>query len=76
MAGRIGNQDEAIRLISRAPALAGQPATATAAVAELLHSLYPGDGWLEGVQPDLLGEHLLYRAGQEDPAILRALDVS
>jgi hypothetical protein len=75
MAGRIDNRDEAIRLISQVPSLAGQPATAMAAVAELLHELYPGDGWLEGVQPDLLGEHLLYRAGQEDPAILRVFDV-
>ena len=76
MAGRVDSRDEAVRLISRAPALAGQPATATAAVAEMLHTLYPGDGWLEGVQPDMLGEHLLYRAGQEDPAILRVFDVS
>jgi hypothetical protein len=74
MAGRIDHREEAIGLISRAPALAGQPATATAALAELLHTLYPGDGWLEGVQPDLLGEHLLLRAGQEDPAILRVFD--
>jgi hypothetical protein len=74
MAGRIDRRDEAVSLISRAPALAGQPATATAALAELLHTLYPGDGWLDGVQPDLLGEHLLYRAGQEDPAILRVFD--
>ena len=36
--------------------------------------LYPADGWLEGVQPDLLGEHLLLRAGQEDPSILRVFD--
>jgi hypothetical protein len=75
MAGRIDHREEAVRLISRAPALVGQPATATAAIAEMLHTLYPGDGWLEGVQPDLLGEHLLYRAGQEDPAILRVFDV-
>lgn len=74
MAGRIDRREQAIDLISRAPALAGQPATATAALAELLHTLYPGDGWLEGVQPDLLGEHLLLRAGQEDPAILRVFD--
>lgn len=74
MAGRIDRREEAIGLISRAPALAGQPATATAALAGLLHTLYPGDGWLDGVQPDLLGEHLLLRAGQEDPAILRVFD--
>ncbi len=74
MAGRIDRRDKAVDLISRAPSLAGQPATAAAALAEFLHTLYPGDGWLEGVQPDLLGEHLLYRAGQEDPAILRVFD--
>lgn len=74
LAGRIRTREEAIQLIGKAPALAGQPATAVAAVAELLHALYPGDGWLEGVQPDLLGEHLLLRAGQEDSSILRVFD--
>jgi hypothetical protein len=74
LAGRIGTREEAIQLIGKAPALAGQRATAVAALAELLHALYPGDGWLEGVQPDVLGEHLLLRAGQEDPSILRVFD--
>lgn len=74
LAGRIRTREEAIRLIGKAPALAGQPATAVAALAELLHALYPGDGWLEGVQPDLLGEHLLFRAGQQDPSILGVFD--
>jgi hypothetical protein len=74
LAGRIGTREEAIKLIGKAPALAGQPATTVAELAGLLHTLYPGDGWLEGVQPDLLGEHLLLRAGQEDPSILRVFD--
>lgn len=76
LAGRIGTREEAIDLIGKAPALAGQPATAVAALAGLLHTLYPGDGWLEGVQPDLLGEHLLLRAAQEDPSILHVFDVA
>jgi len=70
-----GTPKERLDSFQRAAKSFAQPATATAAVAEMLHTLYPGDGWLEGVQPDLLGEHLLYRAGQEDPAILRVFDV-
>lgn len=76
LAGRIGTRKEAIELIGKAPMLAGQPATAVAALAEVLHTLYPGDGWLEGVQPDLLGEHLLLRSVQEDPSILRVFDAN
>jgi hypothetical protein len=74
LAGHIRTRDEAIGLIGKAPALAGQPRTAVAALAELLHTLYPGGGWLEGVQPDLLGEHLVLRAVQEDPSILEVFD--
>ena len=76
LAGRLDDRDDAIRLISNAPLLAGQPAAAVSAVADLLHGLYPGSGWLEGVQPDLLGEHLLFRVGQENPAILRIFDAA
>ncbi len=38
-------------------------------VARLLHQLYPGDQWIEPLQPDLLGEHLIeseLEAGADD----------
>jgi len=30
-------------------------------VARLLHECYPGERWIEPLQPDLLGEHLAQR---------------
>ena len=72
LGGSVASREAAIELIAKTPLLAGQPAAATAAVAEMFHRLYPGERWLEGVQPDLLGEHLIYRVGQEDAAVLGA----
>jgi hypothetical protein len=72
LAGRLENRQAAIEQIALAPELAGQPAVAIGAVADLLHRLYPGDGWLEGVQPDTLGEHLIGVAADDDLEILRA----
>jgi hypothetical protein len=61
---------EAIRLLSQVPLLEGQPAAVTARVAEILHGLYPSQTWLAGVEPDLLGEHLVATAIDEDPMLL------
>jgi hypothetical protein len=73
LAGQAGNRTEAIRLLaSSAPLLGGQSAVVVDAVAELLHRLYPGEAWLQGVLPDLLGEHLVERALDEDPDLLGA----
>jgi hypothetical protein len=73
LAGQARSRDEAADLLSTsAPLLAGQPAIAVDAVAELLHRLYPGEAWLQGVLPDLLGEHLVERALDEDPGLLGA----
>jgi hypothetical protein len=63
LAGGARDRGEAIRLLSSsAPLLGGQPAAAVEAVAELLHRFYPGEAWLQGVLPDILGEHLVERA--------------
>lgn len=70
LAGTAADRADAIRLISGAPLLADQPAAVVGAVAELLHRLYPSDDWLRGVEPDLLGEHLVGRALEEDPDLL------
>jgi hypothetical protein len=74
LAGRTNDRAEAARLLSSsAPLLDGQPAAVVDAVAELLHRLYPGETWLEGVQPDLLGEHLVEWASEDDPDLLGAV---
>ena len=70
LAGTAASRPEAVALISSAPLLAGQPATVTDAVAELLHRLYPSEQWLQGVQPDLLGEHLVGQAIEDDANLL------
>jgi hypothetical protein len=69
LAGKLDTREDAITLLSRAPALGGQPATAVSAIADLFHTLYPGDGYIEGVQPDLLGEQLLRRQLPETPTL-------
>lgn len=75
LAGQATSRDEAARLlISSATLLGGQPAAVVDAVAELLHRLYPGEAWLQGVQPDLLGEHLVDWAMDEDPELLGVFD--
>jgi hypothetical protein len=75
LAGSAADRDTAIELISRTPLLAGQTAAAMAAIAEMFHGLYPGNRhWLEGVQPDLLGEYLIGKAAKEDPRVLQVFD--
>jgi hypothetical protein len=70
LAGHISSYDEAVRLLATAPLLSGQPAAVLGRVAELFHRLYPEAGWMNGIQPDLLGEHLVARALEEDPTLL------
>lgn len=69
LAGKLDSREEAITLLERAPALRGQPAAAVAALADVFHTLYPGDAYIEGVQPDLLGEQLLRRQLPETPTL-------
>jgi hypothetical protein len=70
LAGRLESRAEAVALLARAPLLGGQSAAAVARVAAVLHGLYPGEARLEGVQPDVLGEHAVARAAETDPALL------
>jgi hypothetical protein len=73
LAGSAGDLDAATRLLARAPLLAGQPAASIGRVAELLHRVYPSEAWLSGVQPDLLGEHLVEQVIEDDPRLLAAV---
>lgn len=70
IAGRATTFDDAVRLLAQVPLLSGQAAAVVGQVADLFHRLYPATSWLEGVQPDLLGEHLVARAVEDDPALL------
>ncbi|HXM57107.1 MAG TPA: 5'-methylthioadenosine/S-adenosylhomocysteine nucleosidase [Candidatus Dormibacteraeota bacterium] len=71
LAGSVASRADAARILAATPLLGGQPAAVLDAVAELLHRLYPGQAWLEGVLPDLLGEHLVRRALEHDRGLLR-----
>lgn len=55
---------DAIALLSKCPALAGQPAATTSQLAEVFHDVYPGPHWLNRIQPDLIGEEVERVYGQ------------
>jgi len=57
--GGINTQGEALDLFRRIRRLHDQPESIIAAISDLLHEMYPGDGWIAPLQPDLLGEHLV-----------------
>jgi len=59
LAGPLPDVGNAAEVLRRAPRLKGKDADAVERVADLLHELYPARVWLNGVQPDLLGEHLV-----------------
>lgn len=76
LAGQIAHPTQAVELLRSCPLLADQPVAVLDDVAELFHRLYPGMAWLQGVQPDLLGEHLVGRAVADDPALLGVFDAA
>ena len=73
LAGGALDRDAAAELLSRAPLMEGQTAAVRDRVAELLHRLYPGEAWLQGVLPDLLGEHLIESVTEANPALLHVM---
>ncbi|MGC4869307.1 hypothetical protein ACLQ3B_28145 [Micromonospora sp. DT53] len=74
MAGGAAGPAETVELLRQAPLLGGQPDAALAVVGEVLHCLYPAAAWLAGVQPDLLGEHLVAATLDDDPLLLGAFN--
>lgn len=54
-------ETETLEMLRRLQFFTDQPAAALAAVARLLHECYSGERWIEPLQPDLLGEHLVQR---------------
>lgn len=70
MAGGCDSRQAAVDLMRQVPLLAGQPEADLNRVAEVLHDHYPAATWLAGVQPDLLGEHLVATSIDDDPALL------
>lgn len=60
--GGVGSRQEALTIFRQLPFFEGRPADLLDEAATLLHECYPGeDCWIEAIQPDLLGEHLIMR---------------
>ena len=59
-------------LLQRAPMIAGFAPPKRDRLIDLLHRLYPGEAFLEPLRPDLVGEHLVDRALDDDPSLLNA----
>ena len=67
-----GSRDETVEIVSRAPSLEDQPRARREQVVELLHVLYKGRRWCDGVEPDLVGEHLVAWCLSDAPELLDA----
>ena len=59
--GGVQGESEAIEVLRGLQFFTDQPAAVLTSVARLLHECYPGERWIEPIQPDLLGEHLVQR---------------
>ena len=65
LGGGVRTPADAMVLLDRIASLADQPHATVSAISELLHDTYPGDLWIEPIQPDLLGEHLVQTEMQD-----------
>jgi hypothetical protein len=61
LGGGVQGETEALEALRGLKFFADQPASVLTGVARLLHECYPGERWIEPLQPDLLGEHLAQR---------------
>jgi len=73
LTGGVESFPAAVKLLAQVPQLSVETPAVVGRVAQLLHDLYPATTWLTGLQPDLLGEHLVSRAIDDDPLLLGAL---
>ena len=48
-----------MKILRRVPGLRDQPEAALESVANLLHECFPGERWIEPLQPDRLGDRLV-----------------
>lgn len=61
LGGGVQGEAEALEALRGLQFFVDQPASVLTGVARLLHECYPGERWIEPLQPDLLGEHLAQR---------------
>jgi hypothetical protein len=65
--GGVRDRREAIDVVSQIGFFKGQARAVIEGVVDTLHDCYPGERWIEPVQPDLLMEYLVAKATAEDP---------
>ncbi len=65
--GGVRDKEEAIKLISMVRFFRDRKNAEIEAIAEILHSCFPGSHWIEPIQPDLLMEFLVKKATLENP---------
>lgn len=68
--GGVNSEKEALSFFARIPILKDQKVAVLSSLANLLHSVYPGEKWIEPLAPDLLGEHLVQVELNKDPGAL------
>jgi hypothetical protein len=68
--GGVNSEKEALSLFAKIPILKDQKMAVLVSLAYLLHSIYPGEMWIEPLAPDLLGEHLVQVELNKDPDAL------
>lgn len=61
LGGGVQGETAALEVLRGLRFFEGQTAAVLTRVARLLHECYPGERWIEPIQPDLLGEHLVQR---------------
>lgn len=59
LGGGAVSRTAALEILGQVPLLSGQPPVVLDAVAGVLHDALAGDRWIEPLQPDILGEHLV-----------------
>ena len=62
LGGGAASLAEALTVLSKLTLFQGQPTAVLYSVAHVLHNAYAGSQWIDPVQPDLLGEHLVQEA--------------
>jgi hypothetical protein len=74
--GGVATETDAIDLFRRVRRLHDQTESVIATISDLLHEMYPGDGWIAPLLPDLLGEHLVSTelSGGDDEILGLVLD--
>jgi hypothetical protein len=61
LGGGVANREDLVSCMEQLKAFNGQSRAVLEGIADLLHTLYSGKSFVEPLQPDILGEHLVER---------------